>query len=40
MEPINWKAEIIRLLDRFNDDDRVLRRIWKILMAALGHPMN
>ena len=33
---INWKREIIVLLEKINDE-KTLRRVWKILMAALGH---
>ena len=30
---MSWKDEIIRILDRV-DDERTLRRVWKILYRA------
>lgn len=36
METINWKHEIMILLDKVTDE-KVLRRVWKILMAAIGN---
>lgn len=32
---VDWKKEIMILLDRI-EDDKVLRRIWKILISALN----
>ena len=34
METINWKHEIMILLDKVTDA-KVLRRVWKILMSAI-----
>lgn len=31
---MDWKKEIMMLLDKVNDQ-KVLRRVWKILLAAL-----
>lgn len=34
MKSINWKREIMVLLERVNDE-KVLRRVWKILMSVV-----
>lgn len=34
MDNVDWKREIMVLLEKVNDV-KVLRRVWKILMAAL-----
>lgn len=34
MATVDWKREIIMLLEKVNDV-KVLRRVWKILLAAL-----
>lgn len=35
MDYIDWKKEIIRLLDKINDQ-KILRRVWKILAASIN----
>lgn len=34
MDTINWKEEIMKLLDKVNDQ-KILRRVWKILEASI-----